>query len=580
MGRKSKGKRQPKANSTTNAPRREDADVEEFSSHPDLPEGAVSWAMEIDDARKLVKKNPQSIDASLRVSRAYLMMRRWEELENATTEALRNYEGDDDSGNDERMKQELLNYQKEAKRQLKRKSRIDRPDIARFFQSIFDGDSNIDDNVFEQMSFYNLNCLQYSAISGDVRFFDKIVALGAAIDYPPMALEANGVAEQMKQQQRQGGELAPPTCTALILVCASLAMYGVMGNAPGLVNKQMKETLNGNLECAIQLVRLGADCQAKLILPSSSRGVATSMWRQFQLHGKTAQELANISGKKELIDTMKLYEGRAAKIRLAHCRCGSRLPWKECHAATLPQKRITSDKEGQLVFLYSPSAPCPCKKSNKTFYKCCWNSPIVRHQNDKSGEIHAAKILPMGTQEERSFGLLLCEMKKAHLASGGKETDSIFGNQSPDDLRKGMTDLIRKFGLGTLESMDGSKSKIRETMDSEVYAGILERLDDCFHWRDDHWSIDKYELLSRVKEWNDALDQYCDDMGISGEERESTIKRHKASPYAPCANPPCKEIEANVKEFKACARCRTVAYCSKSCQAADWKLHKLGCIPR
>ena len=117
-------------------------------------------------------------------------------------------------------------------------------------------------------------------------------------------------------------------------------------------------------------------------------------------------------------------------------------------------------------------------------------------------------------------------------------------------------------------------------MDPEVYAGIVERIEHWFYWRDDHWLLDKVELLKRVEEWNEALESYCNEMEIDGEERNKVYKLHEAIPYAPCGNPSCNNVEVEVKSFTNCAQCRTVAYCSHDCQKAHWKTHKKVCIAR
>lgn len=94
----------------------------------------------------------------------------------------------------------------------------------------------------------------------------------------------------------------------------------------------------------------------------------------------------------------------------------------------------------------------------------------------------------------------------------------------------------------------GPSTKHRKK-NSEVFVGTLERIEKFFHWQDDHWMLPKTKLLERVKEWNAALEQYCDDIGLTGDERVQIIKQHKASPFAPCANESCSKVEKSVKDF-------------------------------
>ena len=140
--------------------------------------------------------------------------------------------------------------------------------------------------------------------------------------------------------------------------------------------------------------------------------------------------------------------------------------------------------------------------------------------------------------------------------------DKGFGDLDPEQGRVMMAQFIRRTGLMS------ANPKTRK-MNPEVYAGIIERIENWFSWRDDHWGLDKVELLKRVEEWNVALERYCKDMGIDGEEKIQVYKLHEASPYAPCANLSCCNIETKVKGFAKCAQCRTVAYSSHGCQTLE-----------
>jgi MYND finger len=77
--------------------------------------------------------------------------------------------------------------------------------------------------------------------------------------------------------------------------------------------------------------------------------------------------------------------------------------------------------------------------------------------------------------------------------------------------------------------------------------------------------------------WNKALDMYCDDEGLAGEERDQVIARHAANPCAPCGRVGCGAFEKEVKEFSRCSRCKLIAYCGRACQKLGWAEHRKGC---
>jgi hypothetical protein len=146
-----------------------------------------------------------------------------------------------------------------------------------------------------------------------------------------------------------------------------------------------------------------------------------------------------------------------------------------------------------------------------------------------------------------------------------------------EELRTAQIDLIRSGGLSFLDDFNGHRCGVKD-WDPMVYADVVDRIDDCFTWNYLHWRLSKAELLQRTKEWNETLEKYCDDKGLTGAEREAVMQKHTANPCAPCANLSCNKWETKQKEFQNCSHCMAVAYCSRDCQKKDWKAqHKPVC---
>jgi hypothetical protein len=109
-------------------------------------------------------------------------------------------------------------------------------------------------------------------------------------------------------------------------------------------------------------------------------------------------------------------------------------------------------------------------------------------------------------------------------------------------------------------------------------AHVIKHLEgELFRWTSRHWLVPKAELLVMVKSWNIALEKYCDEAGLTGSDRASAVEMNRATPYAPCGNASCTNIETKVKEFSKCSNCKAIAYCSSECQRKGWKAHKGSC---
>ncbi|OEU08634.1 hypothetical protein FRACYDRAFT_249528 [Fragilariopsis cylindrus CCMP1102] len=243
---------------------------------------------------------------------------------------------------------------------------------------------------------------------GDILLLEKAVALGAALDY-----------RTKKLSEVVSSDTEAFTCdtTALLLACSNLAFFGISSQDQKRqmlqVQPELAGTLRGNLECAIQLVKLGADC-------NEMYKEKNMYMHSLNLGNKNAYQLAKISKQSELIRTMDNFKSDEDKIRLVHCRCGSRLPWKECHGAAacgsiqVPyyyyENNNDSENTSSLRWRHSPLANCRCGYNDvdeyKQHFECCW-SECTQHnyQNDYNGEYLGlvSKVSSKLLDEAKSF---------------------------------------------------------------------------------------------------------------------------------------------------------------------------------
>jgi hypothetical protein len=520
------------------------------------------WVHELGDAESAAKRSP-SAGAHLRLAIAAYKLRDFKKLKAAVNRGL----ALDPSEGEKELLKEYVEKCKEQKEMI-----LPRDLIKKMYEPSTDCDTFR--FVSDICPFTNLYILQHAVLTGDVALMEEVVALGAALDFSIGDKSASDIPPLP----------APPGSTALLLACATLAVNGEMERRyPNFLRDSLgEEAVDEVYECAIRLVYLGANCQVKLQIPAQRRNTPVNpkdpvtAYRILNFSGKTAQELACISGRRELIRAIELMQ-KPENVHLTQCRCGSRLPWNQCHGAPVPGQSdlyIEGDN-GCLQWRYSPKGRCPCNLTNEVHYKCCWFTANPSYKNDTSGA-HSKMV---NAESGRPTTQTLRRLQYLRLSEIAIPTNHIIPQgTTSEEYRNTQTDLIRSEGLTVLDDFNGRRCGVKD-WDPMVYAGVVDRIDDCFTWNDLHWQLAKVELLQRTKEWNEGLEKYCDDMGLTEAEREAVVPKHTANPCAPCSNPSCNNWETKPKEFQKCSRCKSVAYCSSDCQKKDWKAqHKSTCI--
>jgi MYND finger len=367
------------------------------------------------------------------------------------------------------------------------------------------------------------------AIIGDMRLMEALVAHGAGIDVPV----------PVGRSPFEPLQWAPPDATPLLVVCFDIAAHDAdhieyEGNPTEAFLQMQGNEVDKGTECAMQLVRLGADLTRTLNLHNSPNRREASGYIAAGFDGKTPLQLAMMTKRPELVELMEQHLRYTPEERaeVVHCRCGSRLPWKACHGAGGEAPHYHVSEEDGLVFRVSPLAKCPCHKTTRTHYECCWTkAPNPAYLVDATG--HAMHVY--------------------RTPRGPGQTDAYFLAKS---------ELL--------------------SWDPAVYHGCLERLerdeDDLFMWTDLHWHLEEPELLRRASAWNNPLRAYCRDKGFKGEERARVLEKHRANLCAPCGRVGCDALEREPKEFQRCSRCKAIGYCSRECQKKDWAEHRMNCI--
>lgn len=555
------------------------------------------WAVEVKEAKSAMEREPNNGDNIMRLAQAYQKMRQWEDLEDHISTSLLSTLSLDGHGGGEGTRTQtqtqtesetkteadthtntntaLLNSEcrgqlnawlKEAKDYLSQETSFDRPGVEIFRKKTL-RKMDLENRLVGHPQYPNLNIVQYAAVTGDIRLLEKAISFGAAIDFP--------VEESYP---------VPAGATPLLLCCASLAVHSIFLRQHDLGrNPQAEMELRGCLECAKQLVRLGADCDAKLLLPPFSGNDGNSeifLYRHCGLDNKSAHDLARMSGKQKLIQLMDKYKIQENAVKSVHCRCGSRLAWKKCHAASGKEPHCIKDQQSGSSRLYwrlSPHANCNCGHTDKSYYRCCWKYGKATYQNDTNGKLHSAPAILIANDENKGFSDSLNYLQSLP-EEQQRRLDENMRNSDLRDMFLTMTDKTWR-EVNDVNDPDGI-SKVR-AMDFKIYGGIMKQMhkEQWFQWTDLHWFIPKAELLKRTEEWNTALEQYCDSKGLTGAKRQEVIDIHQASSLAPCADPECNNVEKEPKEFNNCAQCKRVSYCSKDCQRNHWKKkHKKRCV--
>jgi hypothetical protein len=171
-------------------------------------------------------------------------------------------------------------------------------------------------------------------------------------------------------------------------------------------------------------------------------------------------------------------------VDLTQCRCGSRLPWNQCHGAPVPGQShlYTQADNGRLRWRNVPKATCPCQLTKKEHFKCCWFTATPCYQDDTSGIL--SKVVT--TLFDRSTEEALRQFQQSRVTDG-MDPSTPFISQEMTSLRAAHASFIRSGGLQKFPDFNGRSYGVK-AWDPMVYAGVMDRMDtdSLFMWNDLH----------------------------------------------------------------------------------------------
>jgi hypothetical protein len=374
-----------------------------------------SWVAELEDAQAdlddllksgdpavVQRRRGVALQLYLRLCRAFHMLRQWKNVEEAAEKGLEvcaSYVAAPRGGAANTLlwnwEVQFVSCRSVARREAASvQSSLDAPAWSNLHARMMAGEVNPDHVYRPHATFPNSNLLQHAALVGDVHLMEATAAAGAAIDHP--FLWGDGASGNLKFPI-----VAPADATALVMACAILALEK-RGRTHPWLSPQEQEALDWLAECAMQLVHLGADPTKSLSWSNAPDTDTSRKYRAFRLDGnrldgQSALELAVLAGQWELVDLMERHLRCSPEERahMVHCRCGSRLPWEQCHSTGIGMpSHYVADEEaasqgGGAVVHYrvSPLARCPCGNTSLTHYECCWkDTACPAYLNDSGGQ--------------------------------------------------------------------------------------------------------------------------------------------------------------------------------------------------
>ena len=195
-----------------------------------------------------LRRNP-STDVVIRAARAARTIYQYQRLDKILKRAEGKGVALDDDGN-----RALWQEWKRDCAKYKRQTLVNDSALKSLFLRVIGEEESVDHATIADSVFSNLNVMQCAAFNGDVQFLERAIRLGASLDYTHD--------EPLEAPDRGAAVRKPPDGTPLLL-----AVYGASCRRRFLELKSgevWRAVFEGAVECAIQLVRLGANASACL----------------------------------------------------------------------------------------------------------------------------------------------------------------------------------------------------------------------------------------------------------------------------------------------------------------------------